>query len=304
MNFRDEQARNLRASLLLTAAFFAVLLGFGLLLDGLFFEFKPIFLSVAVLVAVWLGVDSWYNGARLMVRSTGAKKLNPFASLRHRMVDNIATELAIASGLPKPGLYVEPDDAINAFVAGRSPETAVLCVTEAFIERLDRSEMTAVIGHQLGSIRNGDILTYTILASLVGAFGLMAHWAWEAACEGFSSGWDLWVYALSFLAALAAGILLLASLSGRLVKLFWRQQRAFLSDATSIEFSREPEGLIAALEKIQREGEDTEHGWADMAHAYFVQPRFSPLITQTHPPIYDRIARLRGWMASRPQFHN
>ncbi|MEK7675839.1 MAG: M48 family metallopeptidase [Verrucomicrobiota bacterium] len=297
MNFLDEQKRNVRTTWMLSAGFFLLLALAGLGLDFFVFKGKAFWITAVVVVfALGQGLFAYYRGTALLLRSVEAQPIDPAASPRHRQVLNVLEELCLASGLPQPPLYVEPDDAINAFAAGRDPEHSVICVTTGLIQKLDRNETAGVLGHELAHIRNRDVLLFTIMAAFIGSVGILSALAWRAIrgtrVSRRSKGAGQILIALLAIAV----VLWLVSWIGRLLKLAVSRTREYLADATAVEFTREPEGLIEALAKIQQEALETEYGYADMAHAYFAQPHFKAAsLMTTHPPLAERIARLRVW---------
>ena len=306
MNFRDEEKRNVRTTWLLSGTFFLVLVVAGLGLDLAFFRGHAFWVTlVVVLFGIGQGLYAYYSGTDMMLRSVEAEELDPTISLRHRQVANVLAELCLASGLPQPPLYVQPDQAINAFAAGRDPDHAVICVTTGLIEKLERNEIAGVLGHELAHIRNRDVLLFTVMAAFIGSVGLMAALAWRGV-RGTRISRSSKNSGQIGLALLAIAIVLwIVSWIGRFLKLAVSRSREFLADATAVEFTREPEGLMAALEKIKRESLETEYCAGDMAHACFVPPHFRVAgLFESHPPIEERIERLRGWQPPTPENSN
>ncbi len=300
MNFLDEQKRNVRTTWLLSSTFFFVLCTAALGLDLVIFRGRAFWITtVVVLFALFQGLYAYYSGTDILLRSVEAREIDPGASPRHRQVANVLAELCLAAGLPRPPLYVEPDDAINAFAAGRDPEHAVICVTTGLVEKLDRNELAGVLGHELAHIRNRDVLLFTIMAAFIGSVGLLAALAWRGARGTRVSGRSKNSGQIAVALLGIAIVLWLVSWIGRLLNMAVSRSREFLADATAVEFTREPEGLMEALQKIQRQALETEYGTADMAHAYFAQPHFHAAgLFESHPPIEERITRLRGWKPS------
>ncbi|HEY6170326.1 MAG TPA: M48 family metallopeptidase [Verrucomicrobiae bacterium] len=297
MNFLEEQKRNVRTTWLLSGVFFVLLTAAGVALDFILFNGRAFWITSLVAVfAIAQGLYAYYSGTEVMLRSVEAEPLDPTVSLKHRQALNILEELCLASGLPQPPLYVEPDDAINAFAAGRDPKHAVVCVTTGLIEKLDRNEVAGVLAHELAHIRNRDVLLFTIMAAFIGSVGLLAALAFRAVRGTRISRRSKNSGQIALALLLVAVVLWIASWLGKLLKFAVSRTREFLADATAVEFTREPEGLVEALTKIQREALETEYGTADMAHAYFAQPHFSAnSFLATHPPLDERIARLRVW---------
>src|ERR1051325_2448234 len=297
MNFLEEQKRNVRTTWLLSGVFFVLLTAAGVALDFILFNGRAFWITSLVAVfAIAQGLYAYYSGTEVMLRSVEAEPLDPTVSLKHRQALNILEELCLASGLPQPPLYVEPDDAINAFAAGRDPKHAVVCVTTGLIEKLDRNEGAGVLAHELAHIRNRDVLLFTIMAAFIGSVGLLAALAFRAGRGTRISRRSKNSGQIALALLLVAVVLWIASWLGKLLKFAVSRTRGFLADAPAVELTREPEGLVEALTKIQREALETEYGTADMAHAYFAQPHFSAnSFLATHPPLDERIARLRVW---------
>ena len=199
-----------------------------------------------------------------------------------------------------PKLYVIEDSAMNAFATGRNREHAVVCATTGLLNRLDRGELEGVIGHELSHIMNYDMLLMSITAILVGMVSLLADWLLRL--RGFggkkdrkegSSG------AIFFIIGLT--LALLSPLIANLIKLAISRKREFLADASSAALTKNPEGLVKALEKITSDNEPLEAANKATAHLYICDPlknihsaigSFANLF-QTHPPIEERIKQLR-----------
>ncbi len=218
----------------------------------------------------------------------------------YRVVEN----LAIAGGLPMPRLYIIDDTAPNAFATGRDPKHAVVCVTTGLLQKLEKTELEGVIAHEFSHIGNYDIRVMTLVVVLVGTLTLLADWFLRFSFFGGrrrnnNGGGQL---GLIFL---IVGIILaiLSPIVATLIKLAVSRRREFLADASGVLLTRYPEGLARALEKISKDTEPLEAANKATAHLYIVNPLkahagkdstgwFANLFN-THPPIADRIKKLR-----------
>lgn len=211
-----------------------------------------------------------------------------------RIVEN----LAITEGMPMPKLYVIPDEAPNAFASGRDPKHAVVAATTGLLAIMDDKELEGVMAHELGHVKNYDIRVSTIVFGLVSAVGVLADFAIRMAF--FSGGGrkdsnDNGFGAALIIIGIAAS--LIAWLIGPIVSAAVSRQREYLADATGAHTTRYPEGLASALEKLGQYGRPMRRASSSMAHMYIndpVKPGLTERLFSTHPPIPQRIARLRA----------
>ena len=256
----------------------------------------------AVALAVVLSLGSFFGGDRLVLASTRAREVTPQEQPR---LHNIVEGLAIAAGIPKPKVYVIPEQAPNAFATGRNPEHSSVAVTEGLLSTMNRVELEGVIGHELSHVVDRDILVGTIVATLVGAVVLiseffMRSWWWggvRGRRGGDRSGGG--IEAIIFAVGLA--LLILAPIIGQIVRLAVSRQREFLADAQGALLTRYPPGLASALRKIgAASGIPMRSANNATAHLWLNQPSriqgegMGPLekLFNTHPPIEERIRRL------------
>jgi len=210
----------------------------------------------------------------------------------YRIVEN----LAITEGLPMPKVYVMQDPAPNAFATGRNPKTASVAVTTGLLEIMDKRELTAVMAHEMGHVKNYDILVSMISFGIVGAIGLLADlltrmlWYGGSSRRSNNSKNDS-----SGAAALLIGLVaaLLATLAATLVQLAISRQREYLADASGSLTTRDPEALASALEKLKTEGRPMIRQNKSTASMFFSNPLKKKGLFQTHPPLDERIKRLR-----------
>ncbi|HUF89122.1 MAG TPA: M48 family metallopeptidase [Gemmatimonadota bacterium] len=290
-----EIAANRRRSLLLVVALIGLLGAFGAALGTLYGE-PSAGLVVAVVVAVVLLLTTWYGGASMTLAASTARPADPE---RDRMLVNVVHEMAIASGLPVPAVYVIEDSAPNAFATGRDPEHAAIAVTTGLYQKLDRDELQGVIAHELAHVRNYDIRYTTLVAVTVGAIALLADFAlrhlWWGGGPRRSRNRDVG----GPLILVAVLIAVLAPISARLLQAAVSRGRETLADLGGAEMTRYPEALARALLKIEADPEVLEAANRATAPLYIVNPikafeKRAAGLLRTHPPTEERVRLLRG----------
>jgi heat shock protein HtpX len=238
----------------------------------------------------------YFAASAFAVAASGAIEITKSDNPRlWRTVENIA----ISQGMPMPKVYIIPDEAPNAFATGRDPNHAVVAATSGLLQIMDDKELEGVMAHEMGHVKNYDIRVSTIVFGLVSAIGLLADFAIRMA---FYSNFnrdsrDSNAAALQ-LAFWAVGIVasIIAWLIGPLVSAAVSRQREYLADATGAEITRYPEGLASALQKLGQYGRPMRRPSKSMAHMYIADPIKPGLVERmfsTHPPIGERIARLK-----------
>ncbi|OGP46566.1 MAG: hypothetical protein A2022_06950 [Deltaproteobacteria bacterium GWF2_42_12] len=304
----SQQKRNRRLTIILIAAFFIILGIMGYSIDSYTYgTLKATGLPVATIVALSLasinGLVAYYYGDSVVLFSLRAQQLQ-FENPLHKRLHNIVTEMALASGLPMPKIYVIPDPAPNAFATGRDPRHAVVGVTEGLLNNMSREELQAVIAHEMGHIKNQDILLMTVVTVLVGTIVLLSDWAVRAWKFGGvrtrrssrSKGMHPLIILIIILFALLAPVL------SRNIAMAVSRQREYLADASSAEFTRNPAALANALEKITKVASPVSRAHKGTAHLFISDPLHRSLDNKeglladalsTHPPIEKRIERLR-----------
>lgn len=310
-NILEQQEANKRKTVLVMVLFitFVGFLGFGFDLFVLgFLSAGRVVIPIGTLVALAAGLGSAYwslqNGARTVLASSNAQAI-PEDNPRYQQLRNIVDEMAIASGLPRPRVYVIPDPDPNAFATGKSPDYACVAVTEGLIDSLNREELQAVIAHEMGHVRNYDIRVMTVIAALIGAVMLLSEFGLRTmrfgggkrrsnreGGAGMAIVFVLWIVAM-ILAPFIAQILALAV----------SRQREYLADASGTEMTRNPLALASALEKIDASVEPTRSIKKGTAHLCIGDPLgrringregFFAEAFATHPPIRKRIALLKA----------
>ncbi len=264
--------------------------------------------TIAVVIGLVAALGSYFGGDAAVLAVSGAKEVDENSAPQ---LFNVVRELVIAAGLPKmPRIYIIDDTAPNAFATGRDPEHASVAVTSGLLQKLDREELQGVLGHELSHVRNYDIRFSLIVGVLVGSIALLAdfflRWTWwgggrrSSDREGGGGGG---LQAIMFVVALVLAIL--APIAARLVQLAVSRQREYLADSSSVELTRNPHGLERALAVVGSDREVLEVANRATQHLYFANPikkweqRSSGLFS-THPPIVDRINRLRQLTGDQP----
>jgi len=231
----------------------------------------------------------YFAAAKLALALNGAhpieKKDNPRL---YRMVEN----LSITAGIPTPKVYVIDDSAPNAFATGRDPKHAYVAATTGLLDIMDDQELEAVLAHEIAHVQNYDIRVMMIVFGLVSAIGLIADMFLRIAWFGGND--DDAPSPIFFVIGIAAAII--APIVALLVQLAVSRQREYLADATGALTTRYPEGLASALEKLSQVSTGMKRQNSSTAHLFFANPlkgkALSSLLS-THPPLEERIARLR-----------
>jgi heat shock protein HtpX len=302
--FYDLAAANRRKSYLLVLLVVAIIAALatsaGIAMTGsVEGAFPYAFISFGLGFVLTLG--AWFGGDRAVLAAAGAKPLDPSAGAEELQLSNIVDELCLAADLPRPKVYTIDDTALNAFATGRDPQHASIAVTTGLMAKLDREEMSGVIAHELSHVRNFDIRYGLLVAALVGSLALLSDillrsvfWGGGRRRDDREGGNIFQVIAFVLMIALA----ILAPIAARLVQLAVSRQREYLADASGVELTRNPIGLERALAKLAADKEVLEVATKATAHLYIASPvkRFEPRAAgflATHPPITDRINRLR-----------
>jgi len=308
--FYDQISANRRNSLFLALAVILLLavLGFAI---GYAISGRAAGAVGAVVIAVIIGsvaaLGSYFGGDKLVLTVSDAKEVDPTSAPQ---LMNVVQELAIAANIPMPKVYLIDDTAPNAFATGRDPKHASVAITSGLLQKLDREELQGVIGHELSHVRNFDIRFALIVGVLVGSIALLSDfflrftfWGGGRRSSSDSKGGANALQAVMFVVAIVLAIL--APIAARAVKLAVSRQREYLADASSVDLTRNPAGLERALAIIAEDKEVLEVANRATQHLYFTNPikKFeerSSNLWSTHPPIVDRINRLRQLTGEGP----
>ncbi|MCK4437568.1 M48 family metallopeptidase [Candidatus Bathyarchaeota archaeon] len=294
-SFHDEQSRNKRDSILLAVVVSIVLFA---LIVSISYIWAPDAVYVMVPISlIFVFIYTWSSyqyGDRVVLSSTGAV---PAEGPQYIYLNDTVEGLSIAAGIPKPKVYVVPSDEINAFATGKDPENASVAVTTGLMRTLDRQELEGVVAHEISHIRNRDIQFMTLVAVLVGLVGILSHMILRSYWYGGRRGRrdrdrgniGLIIVAVGFVLAIFAPIVT------RLVQLAVSRRREYMADASGAELTRYPDGLADALEKISKHNRGDMKVSEAVSHLFIADPNRSALdaLYATHPPIEERIKRLR-----------
>ncbi|HEX2021296.1 MAG TPA: M48 family metallopeptidase [Candidatus Thermoplasmatota archaeon] len=294
VGFDKHIRRNQRATLAVMAFMLALLFGVVFLVGYVLGAPPYVGLGIALVVSTVYLLVSYFRATDTVLLASGARPANP-AVREEKLLLNRVEEMAIASGLPMPRVYVQDSRDINAFAAGLTPEKAVVCVTTGALEQLDQEELEGVLAHEMSHVLNRDVRLATVTVGVVGAIAMLAEIAlrlmWFSGGRRDRRGGHPIVLVLGILG------LVLAPLLARLTYLFLSRRREYLADATGAKLTRNPEGLARALEKIAGDLPDDPKGSKTVAALYIANPwtprEFSSAF-HTHPPLRERVRRLRG----------
>lgn len=271
---------------------------------------EDVFLPLGTLLAVTFGSGSalWslQSGAKAVLRSTGAVPADPSVP-GHKQLLNVVEEMTIASGLPRPSVYIIPDSDPNAFATGKNPEKSSIAVTQGMLDTLTREELQGVVAHEMSHIRNYDIRLMTVVAALFGAILLLADWARRSMWYGGGSRRKRSSAGGGGLGAILLIVwligIILAPLIGQLMAMAVSRKREYLADASGAELTRNPLGLASALKKLESASAPTASIKRGTAHLCIVDPLgkninskegFTAELFGTHPPIEKRIIALQA----------
>jgi len=328
LNLFEQQEKNRRQTIAWMVAFvlFFAWLGFGGDLAAYFMsqdadgvaQYRAPWIGIVVtvigIIATW---RAFARGPQRVLWASGAREVDTPKTPEERQLVNVVEEMAIAASLPRPKIYLIEDPDPNAFATGHGPEDACVAVTTGLLTRLNREELQAVIGHEMGHVRNLDVRLMTTIAALVGFIVLLSDGLGRFVRGGFrfgglgggrSSGRKgggggagaaigliilvLWIISL-----------ILAPLIVRLMAMAVSRNREYLADATGAELTRNPDALASALEKIGAAAEPTKAIKQSAAHLCIADPLGRAVNAKegklanffgTHPPMNMRITRLRG----------
>ena len=257
---------------------------------------------IALIFSISSAWGSYYYSDKIVLASCRARPATKEEDLK---LVNILDALMVTAGLPKkPDLYVVEDAQPNAFATGRNPEHAVICVTTGLLEKLNYYELEGVIAHEMSHIKNYDILLSAVVSVFVGLivmlsdmFSRIMFWG------GLKDDRDNDSKANGILMLLGLIFLILSPIFGTLMQLALSRKREFLADATAVEFTRNPDGLISALEKLENDPNELETANSATANMYIINPfkkngdkgkRKTSNLWSTHPSTADRIEALRN----------
>lgn len=273
---------------------FAVFVAVAVYVLGRAFGYDSSFIGWALIISGLTSFIGYWYSDKIILSVSGARPANRKADFKfYTAVENIS----LAAGIPMPKLFVIEDSAPNAFAAGRDASHAVIAATSGLLDKLTKTEIEGVVAHEISHIRNYDMRLMSVVVVLVGMITLISDWllrsSWGRGNRNKEEGGNL-----IFIAGLA--LALLSPLIGKLIQLALSRRREFLADASAVLLTRQPSGLISALEKISADREPLEAANKATSPLYIVNPLkgeegridwFANLFN-THPPLRERIKAL------------
>ncbi len=239
------------------------------------------------------------GGGEAIAKMVSARQVARNATdLGERRLLNVVDEMAIASGVAVPSVWVmDKEEGINAFAAGYSPNQAVIVVTKGTLTKLNREELQGVIGHEFSHILNGDMRLNVRLIGILAGIVVVGEAGLVIIKLGAEAG-DTGAIPFIIWGAIVAGVGYIGVFFGRMIKAAVSRQREFLADSSSVQFTRNPDGLLSALQKIRKEGAPVSNAYAgEMSHMFFTQaitPKLFSDLFATHPSIDERLASITG----------
>jgi len=249
---------------------------------------------VAILISFGMTSISYFQGDKIALWTSGAQ---PITHADNEYVYHLVENLCMTAGLPTPKIYLIEDPSINAFATGRKPDLASIAITRGALEKLDKEELEGVIAHELSHVKNLDIRFLMLVAVMVGAVAILSdiflRSRWLPRRNNDREGGNIGAIFMIVGVVLA----ILSPLIANLIKLAISRKREYLADASGSLLTRYPEGLARALEKIASENQPMAHASKATAHLFIANPfsgRSVANLFSTHPPIEDRIKKLRS----------
>jgi heat shock protein HtpX len=307
--FYQQIAQNKRRSILLVLVIGLILCVLGYFAGYVFTGDAAgalLFIPLSIAVTAVLAAGAYFSGDSLVLAASKAREVSEQDAPQ---LVNVVRELSLAASVPEPRVYIIDDTAPNAFATGRDPQHASVAITTGLLQKLDREELQGVIGHELSHVQNYDIRFSLLVGVMVGSIALLADMLvrgafWSSMSRGGrrqGSGGG----AGAIIVLIGIVVAILAPIFARLVQMAVNRQREYLADASSVELTRNPYGLERALAKISSDQEPLEVANRATQHLYIVNPikkldSSAMGLFSTHPPIVDRINRLRR-MTGQPE---
>ena len=292
ISFHDQISRNKLKSFFLMAFIFVVLIVLGYVI-GLASgpDYFLMIMVIAIIFSISYLLVGFYKSDKIALASVNSK---PALKEKYSQFHNSVEGLCLASGMPKPKLYIIENSSINAFASGRDPQHAIICVTTGALNKLDKQELEGVLGHELSHIANYDIRFMTLVAVLVGMVAIISQiFIRSLWFRSFSRGRDRGNGQIVFI-IIGVVLAILAPIVVMIVQLAISRKREYTADASSVKFIRSPTGLINALKKIDKEHPNLEQKKKinKSVAPLFISDPFKRKISglfATHPSIKKRI---------------
>ncbi len=294
----DQIRRNKQLTILICTFMALIFIGVVFAFGYIFFQNIFIALAFGIPIAIAYVAVTYSFSIKTVLSAAKARPANP-NNREEKILIYKVEEMSIASGLPMPKVYVQDSENINAFATGKKPENSVICVTTGALHKLKPEELEGVIAHEMSHIKNHDILIATVTIAVVGTIALISEilfysLLWGGAGRGRRNDGN------AILLVIAIIFIILAPIFSRLTYLMISRRREYLADSNGAYLSRNPEGLAKALEKIKNDlPSGKPKGSKTVAPLYIANPfkksgNERGSIWATHPPIDERISRLRS----------
>jgi len=292
--FEDIQKNKMKSWFIIFA--FLIVISLIIYYICLALDLGPASIIVALIFSALSTWGSYYYSDKIVL---SLNKARPATKEENLKLVNILDALVVSSGLSStPKLFVIEDAQPNAFATGRNPENAVICVTTGLLNKLEYYELEGVIAHELAHIKNYDIRLSAVVSVMVGFVVMLSDWFTRIAFWGGTRDRDDDSKGNAIIMLIGLIFLILAPIFGKLMQLAVSRKREFLADATAVEFTRNPDGLISALQKISGDSSELKVANKATENMYIVTPfrnkKKSSNLWSTHPSIEDRVEALRN----------
>lgn len=259
----------------------------------------PMAITIAMMFSIITAFASYYNSDKIILSVTKARPANEEEDLK---LVHILDALMISSGLPaRPRLYVVDDPQPNAFATGRNPEHSIICVTTGLLDKLEYYELEGVIAHEMSHIKNYDILLTSVVTVMVGFLVMISDLFSRSFLWGSSKDRDDDSKGNGILMLIGLVLLIFAPILGKIMQMALSRNREYLADSTAVEITRNPDGLISALRKLDSDPNELKTANNATANLFIVSPFKSKKngkrkagLFDTHPSIDDRIEALQN----------
>ena len=295
-NLYTHKSSNIRKTVALMTCFLVLLVAIGYALS--YYFGNPNILYIAVAISVIMNFAAYWWSDKIALAMSGAQPVTrEQATSLYRIVEN----LCITAGLPMPKIYIMESEQINAFATGRNPEHAAIAVTPGALQKLENEELEGVLAHEMSHIGNRDILISSVVVVLAGVIAITADIGMRATFFGGRRKNNNGGGEIGLIIGLVA--MIIAPIAATMIRLAVSRQREYLADASGALLTRYPEGLASALDKIRRDSTPFPHTHTATAHLFIGsplneddsdKPSFFAKLFMTHPPLSDRIKRLRN----------
>lgn len=289
VNIYEQIASNKRQSILIVTLFIAFICAATYFIGYALNDTS--FLPIAVLFSIGTSLGSYFYGDKIVLSMNGARPAN-----RKEFFDfyTVTENLSMAANIPVPKIYVVESSAMNAFATGRDPNHAVICATTGLLSRMNRTELEGVVAHELSHVKNYDIRLMTIVSILIGTLSILINMSYNARFFGNKDDDNR---SSGIFAIIGIVMIIFAPIIAQLIQLAISRRREYFADASAVMITRQPSGLISALQKLESDTTIFDQASTATASLYISNPFKNNKVASlfsTHPPIQDRIKALQG----------